>query len=99
MSRWLKVAMGLKDLMETANPSISPPPATYNRGDDTKGPIDIALGCDHTAEALATAGFHSFYSNAITLRRPLLQPAFIASTAPTGLITGWANSVSTQIFC
>ena len=58
----LKAATGLKDLMETAKPSISPPPATYDRGDNKKGPIDIALGCDYTAEALATAGFHSFYS-------------------------------------
>jgi len=66
----IKVATGLKDLMETANLTIFPPPATCDRGDDSKGSIDIALGCDHTAEALTTAGLHSFYSTKL-VRSPI----------------------------
>ena len=61
--RGLKVATGMKDLMETANPDIFPPPASYHRGNNEKGPIDIALGCDSiVAEALSPTGFHGFYS-------------------------------------
>ena len=56
----LKRDVGLTDLMQTANSNI-PPPATYDRGNDTKGPIDLALGCPATASALLTAGFHEFY--------------------------------------
>jgi hypothetical protein len=60
--RKIKLATGLRDLMEVANPDIFPPPATYDRGDDAKGNIDIALGCDRTTEALLTAGFYGFYN-------------------------------------
>jgi len=59
----LKADTGLTDLMEKANPTTFPPPATYDRGNDKHGPIDLALGCERTAEALVTAGFHSFYNS------------------------------------
>ena len=59
----LKADTGLTDLMEKAKLATFPPPATYDRGNDKYGPIDIALGCDRTAEALVTAGFHSFYNS------------------------------------
>ena len=65
----LKLATGLNDLMEFANPDTFPPPATYDRGDDEKGNIDIALGCDLIAEALLTAGFYGFYSTNWSDRR------------------------------
>ena len=56
----LKRDVGLTDLMQAANSNI-PLPATYDRGDEGKGPIDLALGCRATASALLTAGFHEFY--------------------------------------
>ena len=57
----LKEETGLVDLMQTANPGNSPPPATYDREDPKKGNIDIALGCEDTANALLAAGFYEFY--------------------------------------
>jgi len=56
----LKRDVGLTDLMHATNSNI-PFPATYDRGDEGKGPIDLALGCQATASALLTAGFHQFY--------------------------------------
>jgi len=57
----LKGETGLLDLMQTANPGESPPPTTYDQGDLNKGNIDIALGCEDTANALLAAGFYEFY--------------------------------------
>ena len=56
----LKREVGLKDLMKAANRD-SPSPSTYDRGDNLKVPIDLALGCQATADALLTAGFQEFY--------------------------------------
>jgi len=40
----LKREVGLTDLMHAANNNTSPP-ATYDCGDELKGPIDLALRC------------------------------------------------------
>jgi len=53
----LEKEVGLTDLMKAANRD-SPPLLTYHRGNDLKGPIDLALGCQATADVLLTAGFH-----------------------------------------
>ena len=56
----LKRDLGLKDLMAAVANRDSPSPATYDRGDASKGPINLALGCQATANALLTVCFHDF---------------------------------------